>query len=217
MNQIIITGLLFSIIGYFLGSILFAQLFTEKIKHINIESVSADGNPGTANAFKDAGFLCGALTLLCDLGKGTLPVYCYIHSMSEQEGCIGPISFMLVPVMLTPVLGHAYSVFHHFQGGKCIAVSFGVLIGLLPYMPQPLLILAIIYIVLALLRIKPNDKCTMLAFPLASMVSLFLLREKAVVIVMVGITMIVLHKQLVFKRSSQMASHEIRPEASSHK
>lgn len=202
MKQIIMTGLLFSIIGYFLGSILFAQFFSEQIKHVNLEKIAADGNPGTANAFKNAGLLCGVLSLSGDLGKGILPVYCFIHSISVQENPPASISLMLVPVMLSPVLGHAYSVFHHFRGGKCIAVSFGVLLGLFPYV-RPLLILAAIYIVLVLLRIKPNDKCTVLAFALASLTDLIFVKEKAVLIAMLGITSIVLHKQIIFKKNLQ--------------
>ena len=200
MKQLMMTGLLFGIAGYFLGSILFAQLFSEKIRHINIEAVSADGNPGTANAFKNAGFLCGILTLLGDLGKGFLPVYCYIRFASIAQTDTSLISLMLIFVMLSPVLGHAYSVFRHFQGGKCIAVSFGVLLGLAPYL-QPALILAVIYISLVLLHIRPNDRCTRIAFPMASLVDLIFLKEKTVVIAMFGITTVVLRKQILFKKN----------------
>lgn len=200
MKQLMMTGLLFGILGYFLGSILFARLFSEKIRHINIGDISADGNPGTANAFKNAGFLCGVLTLLGDLGKGFLPVYCYIHFVSMPETDTALVSFMLIFVMLSPVLGHAYSVFYHFQGGKCIAVSFGVLLGLAPYL-QPALILAVIYISLVLLHIKPNDKCTRLAFPIASLADMIFLKEKTVAIAMLGITTVVLRKQILFKKN----------------
>ena len=45
--------------GYLLGSILFARLFGLLFAHKDITQNTADGNPGTANAFLQGGFLCG--------------------------------------------------------------------------------------------------------------------------------------------------------------
>ena len=42
------------------------------------------------------------------------------------------LSPVFAAVMAAPVFGHAFSPYHHGQGGKVIAVSFGVLIRLLP-------------------------------------------------------------------------------------
>ena len=73
-----LTGLFFAISGYLLGSILFASIIS-KLFHKDIISKSPDKNYGTANAFRYGGVLCGALTLLCDMGKGFLPVLSLIH------------------------------------------------------------------------------------------------------------------------------------------
>lgn len=69
-----LTGLFFAVSGYLLGSILFASIIS-KLFHKDIISKSPDKNYGTANAFRYGGVLCGALTLLCDMGKGFLPVF----------------------------------------------------------------------------------------------------------------------------------------------
>ena len=66
-----LTGLFFAVSGYLLGSILFASIIS-KLFHKDIISKSPDKNYGTANAFRYGGVLCGALTLLCDMGKGFL-------------------------------------------------------------------------------------------------------------------------------------------------
>lgn len=113
-------------------------------------SESSDKNPGTFNAFKYGGFLCGTLTLCADLLKGFLPVFLY------RRGNASATDIGLAFVLAAPVFGHILPVFHKFCGGKGIAVSFGCLLGLLPEV-RPLLILAIVFLFFSLIvRITPN-------------------------------------------------------------
>lgn len=143
--------------GYFSGSILFARVYgTLFNKDIIVNS--KDGNPGTANAFMYGGKLCGTLTLLGDLMKGFLPVFLYLRMSGNSAGP------GLALVLAAPVLGHNYSVFYHFSGGKGIAVSFGCLLGLFPN-PVPALILAVAYISLSLIvRVSPHYYRTLAAY-----------------------------------------------------
>ena len=62
--------LCYVIIGYLLGSILYARVFEKLFHKENMIEGSKDRNPGTANAFMRGGFWCGVLTLCCDMGKG---------------------------------------------------------------------------------------------------------------------------------------------------
>ena len=119
-----LTGLFFAVSGYLLGSILFASIIS-KLFHKDIISKSPDKNYGTANAFRYGGVLCGALTLLCDMGKGFLPVFIYMHTENPSE-------VMLPIVLVAPVIGHILPVFSKFKGGKAIAVTFGSLAGMWP-------------------------------------------------------------------------------------
>ena len=66
---------LYILTGYLLGSILFANIFMDMFHEKGAIEESKDKNPGTANAFLYGGFWCGLLTLLCDMGKGFLPVF----------------------------------------------------------------------------------------------------------------------------------------------
>ncbi len=120
-----ISTLLYIVLGYLSGSILFARIAAGLFHKNTILTDSADANPGTANAFVYGGFLCGIFTLLGDLLKGFLPVYLFLHT---QHASALPFSFILA----APVLGHAFPIFYRFKGGKGIAVSFGCLLGLLP-------------------------------------------------------------------------------------
>lgn len=134
--------------GYLSGSVLYGEIFTRKLKNVDIRETSRDGNPGTANAFMQGGFWCGLLTILCELAKGAVPVACYLKHF--------PVWNMTTAVMLLmPVLGHAFPLFSDFRGGKAIAVSFGVLLGILPNY-HAVVLLAFFYILLSALRVKPH-------------------------------------------------------------
>lgn len=63
------------VMGFCLGSILFAYEIPRMVKHVDIRQISEDGNPGTFNAFAAAGVGWGILVLLAELLKGFFPVY----------------------------------------------------------------------------------------------------------------------------------------------
>lgn len=168
----IITFLFFAF-GYFSGSILFARVYGTLFNK-DIIGQSKDGNPGTANAFMQGGMLCGTLTLIGDILKGFLPVFLYLK-MSD-----GVVGFGTALVLAAPVLGHNYSVFYRFEGGKGIAVSFGCLLGLFPRM-LPVLILAVCYITLSVVvRISPHYYRTLAAYAASTAISLFLVSESGI-------------------------------------
>lgn len=106
---------------------------------------------------KYAGVPVGILCLLGDLLKGALPVY-----VAVGMGLVTDSWFPLI--MVAPVLGHAYSLFYHGNGGKAIAVSFGVLIGLAPVQPELLLLLIILYLSGSALLIRPHTKRTRITY-----------------------------------------------------
>lgn len=118
--------LFFTLVGYLSGNILFGYWIPKLLKKVDVCAASEDGNPGTANAFLYAGAGCGILVLLCDLAKGFFPVFLAAHSLNPQ------LPFFSI-ILAAPVLGHAYPIYHkRKKGGKGIAVSFGVLLGMFP-------------------------------------------------------------------------------------
>lgn len=177
--------------GYLLGSILFGKIFLKLLKDKDIRKESSDGNPGTFNAFAEGGMLCGVLTLLCDLGKGALPVCLYLK-LNGQE----PLGMTLAFVMLAPVLGHAFPVYTGFKGGgKAIAVSFGVLLGFFPYL-IPTLIPAVFYLLYSALKVQPHSKRSILTFSCSIAAALFLLKESAIKLGMTFISSVVVARHI---------------------
>lgn len=156
--------ILYVILGYLSGSILYANVFCALFGKANYLQNSSDGNPGTSNAFKYGGFACGMLTLVCDIAKGFAPVFLY--------GMGHVVSWRLSLVLVAPVLGHVFPVTSKFHGGKGIATSFGCLLGLLPD-ALPVLILAVVFIVLSVaIKITPNLYRTYAAYPCATVAML---------------------------------------------
>lgn len=179
------------ILGYFLGSVLFGEIFLKSIKKKDIREAGKDGNPGTFNAFAAGGMVCGILTLLCDMGKGILPVALYLKCNGRQTG-----DWMLTLVMAAPVLGHAFPVYKGLKGGgKAIAVSFGSLLGFFPDL-VPALIPAAFYLIFSAFRIQPHGKRSILAYACTMILSLVLVKDLVVRFGMMLISVIVISKHL---------------------
>jgi glycerol-3-phosphate acyltransferase PlsY len=82
-----------------------------------------DGNPGAANVWRAGGPRWGWLAIIADFSKGAIPVALANFLFSWQ-------GWALAAVTIAPVLGHAFSPFLGFRGGKALAVTFGVWTGL---------------------------------------------------------------------------------------
>lgn len=159
------------VLGYLAGGVLWANVFGG-LFHKDVTGEADDHNPGTFNAFAYGGFLCGVLTLLCDLLKGFLPVFLYLRWAGPNAAEWG-----VIPVLLAPVAGHLYPLFYGFRGGKGIAVSFGALLGLLPWL-LPAAIPAAVFVVLSTVaRVDPNAARTLWTYRLSAVLAAVLIRD----------------------------------------
>ena len=114
--------LLFTVFGFLLGSIPFAVIIAKIFAHKDVRTVG-DGNPGGTNALKAGGLKIGIPAILLEIAKGFLPVY-----LAQRYGISG---WDLVPVCLAPALGHAFSPFLRFRGGKALGATGGTWVGLI--------------------------------------------------------------------------------------
>lgn len=151
--------ILFVILGYLSGSVLYANVFGKIFKKENILEESCDHNPGAANAFQYGGFWCGLLTLCCDLLKGFFPVFLFSRQ-TPAEGA----EFAMAFVLAAPVLGHVFPAFSRFQGGKGITTTFGCLLGLVPNGLPSLLLAAFFILFSVVVRISPHFYRTLAAY-----------------------------------------------------
>jgi glycerol-3-phosphate acyltransferase PlsY len=115
--------ILILIFSYLLGSIPFGFIFTKIFAKKNILEIGWRKTSGS-NVFKHVGFLPGFLTGICDVLKGTLAVY-----FAKKFGFSSEIQSLCA---LFAVLGHNWSIFLKFAGGRGIGTFMGSLLILAP-------------------------------------------------------------------------------------
>ncbi len=120
----LITALLLS---YLTGAIPFGLLFSRMVgKDVREEG---SGNIGATNVNRVLGKKLGILTLLCDVAKGVLPVF--VASILLPVNDNWEISIGLCG--LAAVLGHMFSLYLGFKGGKGVATALGVFLFFSPW------------------------------------------------------------------------------------
>ena len=120
----LILGLIFS---YLIGSIPTAYIFGKVFKGIDIRK-HGSGNIGATNAFRVLGPAIGITVLALDALKGAACVVLAADFILKQQ----VVNELLIRVLcgVIAVLGHSFTIFLRFKGGKGMAAALGVLIGL---------------------------------------------------------------------------------------
>jgi len=120
---------LIALSAYLLGSISFAVLVS-RLMGLPDPHTYGSKNPGATNVLRSGSKLAASLTLVGDTGKGALAVLlaAYYTGESPASGVDAPIAGAMA------LLGHAFPVFHRFQGGKGVATAAGVLLALNPWL-----------------------------------------------------------------------------------
>jgi glycerol-3-phosphate acyltransferase PlsY len=85
-----------------------------------------DGNPGAVNVFRAGGRKAGFLAVLLDVAKG-VPLVLLSYTLFDLP------ALSTVFIAISAILGHAYSPFLHWKGGKAISITFGVMLALPSY------------------------------------------------------------------------------------
>lgn len=114
--------------SYLLGSLPFGLWVARRVKGIDIRTVGS-GNIGSTNVGRICGPHAGATVFVMDVLKGLLPplVALLLHLDVRWQIAAG----------LLAIIGHNYSVWLGFKGGKGIAASLGMLIGTMPLVVLP--------------------------------------------------------------------------------
>lgn len=138
MHNVITIGLA-AFIGYFLGSISFAVLVS-RCYGTNILKVGS-GNPGASNVKRTLGKVPGNLVFCLDFLKGSLAVAWPLLFWRGEAS----LFYIQVGGIIGVILGHSFSIFLKFQGGKGVASTMG---GLLIMVPLALLSGILLWVIL---------------------------------------------------------------------
>jgi glycerol-3-phosphate acyltransferase PlsY len=145
-----VTALALIPVAYLLGSIPFG-LLVGLVKGIDPRRAGS-GNIGATNLGRLLGGKYFALVFTLDLLKGMLPMlaaYFVLHR--DGRATLNTNDYLLwLGVGLAAILGHMFSVFLKFKGGKGVATSAGVMLGLYPYFTWPGLVAILGFIVLSM-------------------------------------------------------------------
>jgi len=109
------------VIAFISGAIPFSVWLTRLFLKKDVRQFG-DGNPGAINAFRTGNKLLGLVVLILDICKAAVPV-----GLAYQQLEIRGLPMVLIAI--APVLGHAFSPFLKFKGGKAIGTVLGSLIG----------------------------------------------------------------------------------------
>lgn len=109
-------------VGFLSGSIPWALLLGRTFLGKDIRGVG-DANPGVANLWKLGGWVLGSLSLVLETAKSCAPAYFAVRYLGEPNGVTQQLGLALV--VLAPVVGHGWSPFLRFRGGKALAATLG--------------------------------------------------------------------------------------------
>lgn len=156
--------LIFIIIAYLLGSVPFALIIGKIGYKIDIRE-HGSGNLGATNAFRVLGKKAGIFVTLADILKGTLATLIPLFASFFYDI---EVSRLIIGVFA--VIGHTYPIFAKFKGGKAVATSGGIILGI-----NPLLFLAMILtFILSLYLSKYVSLASMITGVVSTIISLFL-------------------------------------------
>jgi len=116
-------GIFISLFGYLLGSVPTGLLLTKLFSKGDPRKTGSK-NIGATNIFRTAGKSLGMFTLMGDLLKGAIPAFLAIQW--------GESDLWIAMSGLTPFLGHIFSIFLGFKGGKGVATALGFYLVISP-------------------------------------------------------------------------------------
>ncbi len=190
INVLYILGILSA---YTLGSVLLAVVIGN-IKHINIKNAGTT-NPGAANLGGRLGVKYGFLAGLLDCLKSFVPLLILNHYFSLP-------SWFLICFSISFIIGHNWSVFYKFSGGKGIATSAGVIFALFPL---GYLIIFPIFILISLFR-KESLLGNFILFLFSPILTYFIYHNETFTILSVIIFLIFIIRRITYRNNYSLKS-----------
>ena len=182
--------------SYLIGSIPTAYLFGRMLKGIDIRKIGS-GNVGATNALRVLGKGPGIAVLFLDILKGFVVVV-FLGSYFADKPVLLLNQNLCMLMGLSCICGHNWTIFLQFKGGKGIATTFGVLLGLALKVPGLNLVIGLLILVWFLVffsfrMVSLASICSAVAFPVFS----FLLKQSLLFIclsLLLSIFVVIRHK-----------------------
>jgi glycerol-3-phosphate acyltransferase PlsY len=115
-------------LGYLSGSLPWGLWLGRWFKGVDVRTVGSR-NLGATNVYRSLGPALGVPVLLLDIAKGAVPTW-LVPTLALTAGFPGGPEWCRLTVGLAAVLGHVFTMFAGFKGGKGVATTVGVLLAL---------------------------------------------------------------------------------------
>ncbi|MGX4669351.1 glycerol-3-phosphate 1-O-acyltransferase PlsY [Cerasibacillus sp. JNUCC 74] len=171
--------LVFAIIAYLLGSIPSA-LIVGKIGYNKDVREHGSGNLGATNTFRVLGIKAGIIVTLADILKGTMATLLPLFFDADVYRLI---------IGLFAVAGHTYPVFAKFKGGKAVATSGGIILGI-----NPLLFVLMVSTFLISLYISKYVSLSSIITGIVTVILSFIFKNTGLIIVTSILTIFVIYR-----------------------
>lgn len=135
-NLTLVNFVLSIALAFFSGSLPLA-VWIGRLAGVDIRTVG-DGNPGATNVVRAAGIGWGMLAFCAEFSKAAVPVGITYMVFGWQ-------GFEAIPIALAPSLGHAFSPFLNFKGGKALATMLGAWIGTTLWIMPTILLMMLVF------------------------------------------------------------------------
>ena len=182
MMMIIIMLILSYLIGAFPSGYVIGKLFYKK----DIRQFGS-GNTGATNSFRVLGKPAGFLVTFLDIFKGFIVVFFPLWLPVSAEGPISSFFTNGLIVGAFAILGHVYPVYLGFKGGKAVATSAGVILGMNPIL---LIILAAIFFII--LKLTRYVSLSSIIASICCLIGAVLIRDIILVIVSIGVVVLLI-------------------------
>jgi glycerol-3-phosphate acyltransferase PlsY len=155
-----------TILGYLIGSIPTAIWLGKRFHGIDIREHGSK-NAGATNTFRVFGRKLGWTVLVIDVLKGTLAASLPLFFESFYVGFKDEQLILQLTTAFAAVFGHVFPIFANFRGGKGVATSLGIVIGINP-MAAGICLLIFLFIFLTSRFVSLGAICASLLFPIVS-------------------------------------------------
>ncbi|MCX6352360.1 MAG: glycerol-3-phosphate 1-O-acyltransferase PlsY [Bacteroidetes bacterium] len=132
------------ILCYLVGAIPFSVFIGNVFFKVDIRN-QGSGNPGATNALRTLGAKAGIIVLVLDMAKGFLPVLLAPYLIKTNG--LDALDVQALAALSTTI-GHTFSIFLKFKGGKGVATAFGAILAYQPWygLAMVLVFVAIVYL-----------------------------------------------------------------------
>ncbi len=149
------------LLSYLVGSIPTAYIVAKLVKDLDIRTYGS-GNVGATNVFRSVGRMWGVFVLLIDMLKGLIVVI-FIARFFQSD----TINFRYIQILygIAAISGHNWTIFLKFKGGKGVATTSGVVLGIFP---KALLLSLLMFAVIVYITryVSVGSMVSAVAFPL---------------------------------------------------